>query len=588
METKRISEVVQNVNYSYLLPAIQREFVWETDDIVDLFDSLLRDYPIGALLQWNLSADAAESQPKYQFVTHYINEPSFPPSLTTPTHRNPPYESDDPLPSPVKLVLDGQQRLTALNIGLKGSYFERKHGHRRDTASSWVQKRLYLNLLSDPTTVDSELGNKYDFSFRAERSVTRNAYWYPVNRILSISDSDEFYSERQEIERRIRELVSDAPDGKNPDSLVLNAQRNFEDLHRAVHKDEKLHFFTEDEDDITRVRDVFVRINQGGVTPNRSEILLSLMTSCWQQEPPAINARDEVHSMVDELNGSIDGGNSPFNTKHVQKVLLASNENEIQYRFDNYTLELLRELKEIWLTDTFETTMNQLARLFESYYPTVAHILSPALYTPVAYYLYQNGNPSLDPTSVDGRERRESILYYICAARLNGFTRQSSNQIAERVRDVIRDSEGTTFPIDEISEEVESSYGSSLRFTDEKIETLFEELRYGKRGVQFLLQLSHYPDEPARGKDYEIDHIIPKSVLPDDADADRVGNLQLLVDKTNRMKSDDDFQEWLRSRTESYRTTHHIPDGATEMTFEEFVEHREQQIKAHILDQQPL
>ncbi|SDY62168.1 DUF262 domain-containing protein [Halopenitus persicus] len=108
METKRIAEVVENINYSYLLPAIQREFVWETSDIVDLFDSLLRDYPIGALLQWNLSAEEAQAQPKYRFVTHYIDEPNFPQSLTTPTHRNPPHNSENPLPSPVKLVLDGQ------------------------------------------------------------------------------------------------------------------------------------------------------------------------------------------------------------------------------------------------------------------------------------------------------------------------------------------------------------------------------------------------------------------------------------------------------------------------------------------------
>lgn len=587
METKRIAEVVENINYSYLLPAIQREFVWETSDIVDLFDSLLRDYPIGALLQWNLSAEEAQAQPKYRFVTHYVDEPNFPQSLTTPTHRNPPHNSEDPLPSPVKLVLDGQQRLTALNIGLTGSFYERKHNHPRNKASSWVQKRLYLNLLSDPQTADSELGNKYDFSFRTEQSATANAYWYPVNRIMSISDNDDFYAERQEIESEIRELVEDHPEIENSDSLILNAQRNFEDLYRAVHKDEKLHFFTEDENDITRVRDVFVRINQGGVTPNRAEILLSLMTSSWQQEPPEINARDEVHSMVDELNGIIDGGNAPFATKHIQKVLLAINGNEIQYRFDNYTLDLLRNLKDIWLTDTFPNTMEQLAELLNSYYPTVTYILSPALYTPIAYYLYQNENPSLDSTSIKGRGRRRDILYYICAARLNGFTSQSSNQIAELVRDVIREEESSEFPLERISNEVASSYGTSLRFTEEKLTTLFEELQYGKRDIGFLLQLSHYPDEPARGKDYDIDHIIPKSVLPEEADADRVGNLQLLIDKTNKMKSDDDFEDWMNSRTDDYKQTHHIPEGAKEMTFEEFVDAREQLIMEHILEHQP-
>jgi hypothetical protein len=231
--------------------------------------------------------------------------------------------------------------------------------------------------------------------------------------------------------------------------------------------------------------------------------------------------------------------------------------------------------------------MEQLAELLNSYYPTVTYILSPALYTPIAYYLYQNENPSLDSTSIKGRGRRRDILYYICAARLNGFTSQSSNQIAELVRDVIREEESSEFPLERISDEVASSYGTSLRFTEEKLNTLFEELQYGKRDIEFLLQLSHYPDEPARGKDYDIDHIIPKSVLPEEADADRVGNLQLLIDKTNKMKSDDDFEDWMNSRTDDYKQTHHIPEGAKEMTFEEFVDARERLIMEHILEHQP-
>ncbi len=292
--------------------------------------------------------------------------------------------------------------------------------------------------------------------------------------------------------------------------------------------------------------------------------------------------------MVDELNNFVDGGNAPFATKHIQKMLLAISGNEIQYRFDNYTLDLLRDLKKIWLTDDFSATTEQLAQLLNSYYPTVAYILSPALYTPVTYYLYQNENPSLDPTSVKGRNRRRSILYYICAARLNGFTGQSSNQISELVRDILSDSTGTEFPLERISDEVGSSYGASLRFTEERLTTLFEELQYGKRNVQFLLQLSHYPNEPARGTDYDIDHIIPESILSDDTDADRVGNLQLLIDSTNKMKSDDEFDDWIESRTEEYKRTHHIPKGAKSMSFESFVDNRESLIISHILENQPM
>ena len=40
----------------YLMPAIQREFVWGTGQIVRLFDSLMRGYPVGSFLLWDVEA----------------------------------------------------------------------------------------------------------------------------------------------------------------------------------------------------------------------------------------------------------------------------------------------------------------------------------------------------------------------------------------------------------------------------------------------------------------------------------------------------------------------------------------------------
>lgn len=60
MEPKTISDVIPELNSTYLIPAIQREFVWDTDQILDLFDSILRDYPIGSLLLWKVRDDRAK------------------------------------------------------------------------------------------------------------------------------------------------------------------------------------------------------------------------------------------------------------------------------------------------------------------------------------------------------------------------------------------------------------------------------------------------------------------------------------------------------------------------------------------------
>lgn len=53
-----IKKVIENVhNKKYLLPAIQREFVWGTDQIERLFDSLMQGYPVGSFLFWDVKKE---------------------------------------------------------------------------------------------------------------------------------------------------------------------------------------------------------------------------------------------------------------------------------------------------------------------------------------------------------------------------------------------------------------------------------------------------------------------------------------------------------------------------------------------------
>ena len=53
----KIKEAIASIEDGlYVLPAIQREFVWNTDQIVTLFDSLMRDYPISTFLFWQVKA----------------------------------------------------------------------------------------------------------------------------------------------------------------------------------------------------------------------------------------------------------------------------------------------------------------------------------------------------------------------------------------------------------------------------------------------------------------------------------------------------------------------------------------------------
>src|SRR4051812_35421767 len=86
----------------YVLPAIQREFVWNTEQIVGLFDSLLASYPIGSFLFWTVKPENAKKYEFYDFIQHYHERDA--------THNT---KAKLTTPGDVTAVLDGQQRLTA-------------------------------------------------------------------------------------------------------------------------------------------------------------------------------------------------------------------------------------------------------------------------------------------------------------------------------------------------------------------------------------------------------------------------------------------------------------------------------------------
>ena len=89
----KISDIIFNIDNNYLfVPAFQREYVWNKDDAKRLIYSLLNEYPTGTLLTW---------------------ETNNPPELKGDYS----YESSK---GKVKLILDGQQRITTLYMLVTG------------------------------------------------------------------------------------------------------------------------------------------------------------------------------------------------------------------------------------------------------------------------------------------------------------------------------------------------------------------------------------------------------------------------------------------------------------------------------------
>jgi len=98
-----VSLLNQIRNGEIVLPAIQRDFIWPEERILELLDSIMRGYPIGIALLWETYLDI-----QYRtFVKDFA-----PQSLDT-------YEENSQARR-LKVVLDGQQRLQSLYIACTG------------------------------------------------------------------------------------------------------------------------------------------------------------------------------------------------------------------------------------------------------------------------------------------------------------------------------------------------------------------------------------------------------------------------------------------------------------------------------------
>ena len=97
-----IKEAIEKIQRrKFVLPSIQREFVWDAEQIERLFDSIMRDYPISTFLLWNVQRGRIPDFQFYEFLQHYHERDR--------RHNN---KIDLPADDDVVAILDGQQRFT--------------------------------------------------------------------------------------------------------------------------------------------------------------------------------------------------------------------------------------------------------------------------------------------------------------------------------------------------------------------------------------------------------------------------------------------------------------------------------------------
>ena len=556
-----IAEVMRDITANkYVLPSIQREYVWDTEQIETLFDSLMRDYPIGAFLFWEVEKKKLLDYDFYEFMKYYHEK--------TATHNN---KIDLKGIDGVTAVLDGQQRLTSIYIGLKGSYAYRLKYKRVKEDDSYPVRYLYLNLLS---YADSET-NKYDFRFltNEEYEGMEYGFWYKVGDILDMTQPGE----------TAQYVLEMSFEGTFSKEQIIHANNTLQKLYNVVHTDRTLSYYKEKSDELDKVLNIFVRVNSGGTPLSYSDLLLSIASAQWKKH----DAREEITEFVDEVNAI--GRGFRINKDFVLKTALVLTDfNDIAFKVDNFNNANMVKIEDNW--ENIKRAIKQAVHLVSSFGYTGESLSSNNALIPIAYYLLTIGLPDKFVQSGKTRDNRFKIKKWLILSLLKKVFGGQPDNVIKPIREIIRANKKNDFPIDQIIEKFKGT-NKSILFGEDDIEEYLLKLKYGKSETLNTLMLL-YPSLDFSTNKFHIDHMYPKSkfkkknlsnmgVSKNKIDeyidtVNDISNLQLLSGQLNEEKQDTDFDEWFNQNYVSkkdkiqYRHLHYLPE--MEYTYPEFLD----------------
>lgn len=569
-----IAEVISSIHSKkYLLPSIQREFVWDVEQISKLFDSLMRDYPIGSFLFWEVDQEKAKEFVFYEFLRSYHQR-----------HNRHNVKANLNGSGNVIAILDGQQRLTSIYIALMGTYAYKLPNKRWDNEQNYPVRKFYLNLLKEA----DETEYKYDFDFLTDEEASvkdESHYWFPVGEILNMQEQGD-----------VNDYLVDHDLTYMADKEKAKfANRALFKLFAIIHTNPTISYYLEKSQELDKVLNIFIRVNSGGTPLSYSDLLLSFASAQWDK----LDAREEINKIVDEVNDI--GRKFNISKDFVLKAcLVLCDFSDISFKVDNFNRSNMLKIQDEW--DDITKAIRDAVRLISSFGFGRENITSNNLIIPIAYYLKHIGLPNHYEVSSRTSTDRMKIKKWFVRSLLKRVFSFAPDGVLNPVRNLIKQYGEEGFPFEQISKRFKGT-NRSLLFGEEDVSNLL----YAKynQGDTLIIMSILYPWADMQNN-FHLDHIHPKSSftkhrlekygIKGDAAAfcmenyNYIGNLQLLESTKNIEKGAMDYQEWFQlyvpEETQAdYKRKHLIPENISlELkAFPEFFEAREELIYEALL-----
>ncbi len=529
-----IAEALSHIEQRrYLLPAIQREFVWPPSKIEWLFDSLMRGYPVSSFLFWNVEGASVSGYRFYEFLRHYRERFK--------THNE---EANVEGISGFTAVLDGQQRLTSLNIGLRGSYAWREPYGRKDANDerNCPTRRLYLNIQNK--LEDEEDDRIYDFRFlkdsETKQSDIYDEKWFRVGKINDLKNVSVF--NRYVRESNLGDFASD----------ILGQ------LHEVVFTSPIINYFLEKEQDLHKALNIFIRINSGGEPLNFSDLIMSIAIANWRVK----DARKEIHHLVDQIQAT----GFTISKDFIFKTYLYLYSTDIRFKVTNFSAENAHNFEQDW--EKIRDAILAAFELIRSFGYNDFTLTSKNAVIPIIYYLYHRDIYTTFGTAVRFKKDREVIAKWVHVMTLKRVFGAQSDAVLAQIRKAFTpDVSSNTkinpgvelFPVEDIAKQIKRDLSVGLEFIQELLGTQKDD-RYA-----FCILALLNPQLDYRNNDFHLDHLHPISGFTKKAVAalglsaedesvflspewnNSIVNLQMLDSNENKSKKDKTLEEWVKA-----------------------------------------
>ena len=425
-----------------VLPSLQRKFVWKHSQICKLFDSTMQGYPISTLMFWRISTrygpdkDIRKTMQFYEFVQDYDK-------LELGGGRK--IETSDLFNQSIISVIDGQQRITAFNIALRGTYDLKKS-----------RRKLYLNLNFDSNNEDDDrkYDKKYDFEFlnpaiikekyKKMKDIKNNTpIWFSVQDVMDYpiigyndknrkegvikercaKKSDQFV--RNAKKKLIESIKSD--ENNRSEIIIKKLERNWKKysnilhtLHHKIHCDTPVSYFELEKTDVRDIIEIFMRVNNAGTSLSKTQMLMSVLSAQWP------NAREKVDSLLKNINRN---GLWDFDENFVMRAALVLLDGDVLLNSGNL-FSVVGKMENNW--DWIRESIIKMEDTVFNLGFCDKNLRSYNAMIPIVYYFSKSKNGTPNKTE------RDQILFYLNSVSVLSVFGVHADQALTKFRDAIR------------------------------------------------------------------------------------------------------------------------------------------------------